>query len=150
AFARIGRRADDRRASFSRAFAMALADWTRSGSDPGEVLRVEDVAAQAAAPVLGERLPVLLIVLDGLSWPVARELLADLRRLHWAEAILPGRGGPPPPVVAAIPSVTELSRTSLLAGFLHRGKQDDERRLFPANPALLARCERNFPPLIFH
>jgi hypothetical protein len=150
AFARIGRRAGERRAAFSRAFAAALADWTRSGSDPGEVLRVEDVAAQAAAPVLGERVPLLLIVLDGLSWPVARELLADLRRLHWEEALLPGRGGPPPPVVAAIPSVTELSRASLLAGFLHRGKQDDERRLFPANAVLLARSERNLPPLVFH
>ena len=41
---------------------------------------------------------------------------------------------PPPPVVGAIPSVTELSRTSLLAGLLLRGRQDDERRLFPANP----------------
>ena len=31
-----------------------------------------------------------------------------------------------------------------------RGEQDDERRLFPVDPALLARCERNFPPLLFH
>ena len=31
-----------------------------------------------------------------------------------------------------------------------RGKQDDERRLFPVVPALLSRCERNFPPLLFH
>ena len=94
----------------------ALADWTRSGSDPGAVLRVEDVAAGAIARVLDEKVPVLLVVLDGMSWPVAHELLADLRRLHWSEALLPGRGEPPPPVVAAIPSVTELSRTSLLAG----------------------------------
>ena len=35
-------------------------------------------------------------------------------------------------------------------GWLIRGKQDDERRLFPVVPALLSRCERNFPPLLFH
>jgi hypothetical protein len=150
ALAGIERAAAARRATFSRAFATALADWTRSGSDPGEVLRIEDVTARGVAPVLDAKLPVLLIVFDGMSWPVARELLAGLRRFHWAEATLPGRGEGPAPVVAAMPSVTELSRTSLLAGYLHRGRQDDERRLFPANPALLARCERNYPPVVFH
>ena len=150
AFGRIERAVAPRRAAFGRAFASALADWTRSGSDPGPVLRVEDVAAGAIARVLDEKVPVLLVVLDGMSWPVAHELLADLRRLHWSEALLPGRGEPPPPVIAAIPSVTELSRTSLLAGLLQRGSQNDERRLFPVHHALLARCERNHPPVLFH
>ena len=57
-----------------------------------------------------------------MSWPVAHELLADLRRLHWVEASLPGPARPPPPVIAAIPSVTEFSRTSLLAGMAHPGQ----------------------------
>jgi len=150
AFGRIGRAASDRRGGFSGAFAVALADWTASGSDPGVVLRVEDVAALAVGAVLESRTPVLLIVMDGMSWPVARELLADLRKQHWVEAMLPGAGGPPPPVVAAIPSVTELSRMSLLAGYLHRGDQGVEKRLFPANPGLQRLVERNHPPLIFH
>jgi hypothetical protein len=167
AFAVIERAVATRRARFSRAFATALDDWTRSGSDPDDVLRVEDVAARVIAKVASEHMPVLLIVLDGMSWPVARELQADLRRLHWAEAALPGpenhpagssavtsgdqaAGEPPPPIVAAVPSVTEFSRTSLLAGYVHRGRQDDERRLFPVNPALLSCCERNYPPVVFH
>ena len=82
-----------RRAAFNRAFGVALADWTRSGSDPGAVLRVEDVLARAVANVLDAKVPVLLVVLDGMSWPVAHELLADLRRLHWVEASLPGSDG---------------------------------------------------------
>src|SRR4051812_17817488 len=150
AYARLEHAVAARRAAFNRAFGVALADWTRSGSDPGAVLRVEDVLAQAVAGVLDARVPVLLVVLDGMSWPVAHELLADLRRLHWVEAALPGTAAPPPAVIAAIPSVTEFSRTSLLAGMAIRGKQDDERRLFPVVPALLSRCERNFPPLLFH
>jgi hypothetical protein len=150
AFGRIGRAAAARRAGFSRAFAGALADWTASGSDPGPVLRVEDVAARAVGAVLESKMPVLLIVMDGMSWPVARELLADLRRQHhWVEAVLSGTGRPPPPVIAAIPSVTEVSRMSLLAGYLHRGDQGVEKRLFPANPGF-SRVERNHPPLIFH
>ena len=151
AFGRIGRAASDHRAGFSRAFAAALADWTASGSDPGGVLRVEDVASRAVGAVLESRTPVLLIVMDGMSWPVARELLADLRKQHhWVEAVLPGAGGPPPPVIAAIPSVTEVSRMSLLAGYLHRGDQGVEKRLFRDNPGLQRGVERNHPPLIFH
>lgn len=149
-YTRLERTAALRRSGFNRAFGTALADWTASGSDPGAVLRVEDLLAQAVAPVLAAKVPVLLVVLDGMSWPVAHELLADLRRLRWLEASVPGTAAPPPPVVAAIPSVTEFSRTSLLTGMPHRGKHDDERRLFPSCPALLARCERNFPPLLFH
>ena len=45
--------------------------------------------ARAVANVLDAKVPVLLVVLDGMSWPVAHELLADLRRLHWVEASLP-------------------------------------------------------------
>ena len=92
------RAAAARRAAFNRAFAAALADWTASGSDPGAVLRVEDVAGPGGRPASWtSRTPVLLVVLDGMSWPVARELLADLRRHHWVEACSAGAGGPPPP-----------------------------------------------------
>ena len=151
AFSKIGQAATDRRAGFSRAFAVALADWTASGSDPGLVLRVEDVASRAVGAVLESKSPVLLIVMDGMSWPVARELLADLRAQgHWIEAVLPDAGVSPPPVIAAIPSVTELSRMSLLAGYLHRGEQGVEKRLFRDNPGLQRGIERNHPPLIFH
>ena len=110
-----------RRSGFDGAFVEGLADWTRSGSDASTVLRVEDVAIRAIKPVMASKIPVLWIVLDGMSWPVAHELLADLRRHHWGEALSPGTAEPPPPVIAAVPSVTEVSRTSLLVGYLHRG-----------------------------
>jgi hypothetical protein len=149
-YGQVERVVSERRELFNRCFGRALADWTASDSDPGMALRVEDALARAVAPVLQARLPVLVIVLDGLSWAVARELLSDLKRQHWAEARLPGTDRVPAPVVAAIPSVTEVSRTSLLAGFLVRGSQDDERRLFPAHHALLAHCERGYAPRVFH
>ena len=55
AYARLERAVAARRAAFNRAFAVALADWTRSGSDPGAVLRVEDVLARAVASVARRR-----------------------------------------------------------------------------------------------
>jgi hypothetical protein len=150
AYVRLERIAAGRRAEFNLAFAAALADWTASGSNPGEILRVEDVLERVVAPAAVAAERVLLLVLDGLSWPIAHELLADLRRHHWVEAGLPETNAPPPPAIAAIPSVTELSRASLLAGLVHRGRQDDEQRLFRVNAALAARCERNHPPVLFH
>jgi hypothetical protein len=150
AFDRLTRAVQIRRSRFSQTFAVALADWTTSGSAAGSVLRVEDAAAFAVGGILDVKKPVLLVVMDGMSWPVARELLADLRHHQWVEAAVPGTGEVSPPVIAAIPSVTEVSRMSLLAGYLHRGDQGIEKRLFPSNPKLLARVDRNYPPLIFH
>ncbi|MBV8235874.1 MAG: BREX-2 system phosphatase PglZ [Acidimicrobiia bacterium] len=150
AYARLEREVAARRGEFNRSFAGALADWTASGSGPGDVLRVEDVLGQVVAPAMAEAERVLLLVLDGMSWAVAHELLADLRRQHWAEAARPGSDGPPPPVISAIPSVTEWSRASLLAGLPHRGRQEDEQRLFRVHAALVTKCERNYPPILFH
>jgi hypothetical protein len=150
AYIRLEQLAAARRAEFNRAFAAALAGWTVSGSNPGEVLRVEDVLERVVAPATGTAERVLLLVLDGMSWPIAHELLADLRKHHWVQAGLPEASAPPPPVIAAIPSVTELSRASLLAGLLNRGRQDDEQRLFRVNHSLAARSERNHPPVLFH
>ena len=140
AFGRIGQAAADRRAGVQPGLRRGPGRLDRQRLGPrGRPPRRGRRGPGGRRRSWTSRTPVLLIVMDGMSWPVARELLADLRRQHWVEAMLPGTGGPPPPVIAAIPSVTELSRMSLLAGYLHRGDQGVEKRLFPANPALLAR-----------
>ena len=152
AYARLERAAAARRAAFNRAFGVGPGrlDPQRLGPRRGAPRRGRRWPGPSAG-VLDAKVPVLLVVLDGMSWPVAHELLADLRRLHWVEAALPGPGGPPPPVIAAIPSVTEFSRTSLLAGMPHRGKQDDERRLFPVSPrARWPGASGTSRPLLFH
>src|SRR5213079_834732 len=110
-----------RRSEFSQVFAKALVDWTSVGSKFAGICGVEDVLAQVVAKVAGADNRVLLIVLDGMSWAVYHELLEDIRRDHWFEATPEESSSPPVPVVAAIPSVTSYSRTSLLSGKLEMG-----------------------------
>jgi hypothetical protein len=93
---------------------------------------------------------VLLILLDGLSWAVAHELLPDLRDEGWQELTPSESGEAPPPLLATVPSATEFSRTSLLCGRLTRGDAAAEREGFAGHPGLSAACDRKHPPALFH
>lgn len=137
------------RSGFSRAFATALADWTSVGSKFAGLCGVEDVLEQVVAKVAADN-RVLLIVLDGMSWAVCHELLDDIRREHWFEATLDESSLPPLPVVAAVPSVTNFSRATLLSGKVTNGDQGVEKRNFEDHPALKACCDRKNPPVLFH
>ena len=139
-----------RREGFNRHFAVSLADWTSVGSDTRGVWGVEDVLSQVVARIAGPGNRVLLIVLDGMSWAVCHELLDDIRHEHWSLATLDESAAPPRPVVAAIPSVTSLSRASLLSGTLTSGEAATEERNFESNPHLKGCCDRRHPPVLFH
>ena len=71
-------------------FARLLVDWTAAGSPAQEVLPVERILEEIVAPLAAEAL-VLVIVIDGLSAAVCRELLADLTRHDWVALGEPGR-----------------------------------------------------------
>jgi hypothetical protein len=150
AYQRLDQVVLQRRSEFSEAFAKALADWTSVGSKSSGTLGVEDVLEQVVSKVVEADNRVLLVVLDGMSWAVCHELLDDILREHWFEATLDESSQPPPPVIAAVPSVTSYSRTSLLSGRLERGDASVEKRNFEAHPALRQRCDKRFPPLLFH
>ena len=102
-----------------------------------EALPIERALDSIVAP-LAAHAPVLLLVLDGLSFAVARPLVADIGRQGWTELSPAGRTSPPP-LVAALPTVTETSRTSLLSGRLVRGDASSERSRFGAINGF-ARC----------
>ncbi len=115
-------------------FAAALADHT--ADDPGAtgglhrgVAHLEDLLATSVVP-LAKTSPVLCLVLDGMSVGVGHEVLADiLARTHdgWAEAALPGRERRGM-ALAVLPTLTEVSRASLLCGELRSGGQDVEQK----------------------
>jgi hypothetical protein len=134
-----------KRTQFNRQFAAALA----SGDLPG-TLPVEKVLDAALLPPLKEGHRVLLVLLDGLSWAVAHELLPDIRRHGWQELTWLSSGEPPPALLAAVPSVTEFSRASLFCGQLTRGDASAERAGFAAHQGLAAVCDRKHPPVLFH
>jgi hypothetical protein len=123
----LWQRARERRATLDDAFARKLANWTEAGSAT-DLLCVENLLERIARPVAAKRLP-LIIVLDGMSVAVASELAEDFTaRGRWEEAgrLPDGRE----PVLATVPSVTAISRASLLTGTLTSGGQAEERSGF--------------------
>lgn len=89
--------------------------------------------------------------MDGMSMATCRELVADIIAEHnWISLCQEGQTTAVMAGLAAIPSVTEVSRTSLLCGQLRRGKSACEKAGFSSHPSLLARCRTGFPPVLFH
>jgi hypothetical protein len=139
-----------RRQAFNRSFATLLAAATAGPALPSGVIPVERFLETVLAPLAEASHRMLVVVLDGMSWAVAHELLVSLRRGHWQEVSSTGEGAAPPSLLAAIPSVTEVSRTSLLTGQVRRGNADDEKQLFAEHPALSAACARRNLPELLH
>lgn len=137
-----------RREEGSRHFGNLLSGWLAAGSAPSRVLVVEELLAKLVAPLAGQA-PVLLLVMDGMSQPVWRELLESILEDGWVELAQKG-AEPPGPVVAAFPTVTEVSRTSLLCGRLTTGGQAEEKQGFASHRDLLARSATRLPPVLFH
>lgn len=148
AYARLVAEASRRREAENQSFARRLAGWLQGGGVRQGVLRVEDVLDSVVGPLLAQA-PVLVLVIDGLSVAVFREIAADLAREGWVESV-PHDGPDVQAVLAALPSVTEVSRASLLCGRLTQGLAADEKQGFQGHAALAAHCRRGKPPLLFH
>jgi hypothetical protein len=136
-----------RRAAHDAGFAAALAGYTRDDRDDQGVLRVEDLLPGVVMP-LARQAPVLLLVLDGMSAGVGTEVVANILgrpRDGWAEALLKGQSRRAA-ALAVLPTLTEVSRASLLSGGLRRGGQDTERDGYAA----LARAHGPTHAPLFH
>ncbi|SDL43712.1 BREX-2 system phosphatase PglZ [Tessaracoccus oleiagri] len=126
------RAVEERRDAHDLEFAAALA---REGCDDSltGVRGLERLLPDIVAP-LAKDYPTLLLVLDGMSAGVATELLEHATtevEFGMMECLIPGVSRRTP-ALSVLPSVTEMSRSSLLAGRLTRGQQDAERRNFAA------------------
>ncbi len=131
-------------------FADFLQDWTEFGSHNRQVLPIETILESVVAP-LAKHSPLLLIVMDGMSMAVCRELMANIeKRYDWIPLAKKEHKSSLMAGLAAIPSITEVSRTSLLCGQLQSGNQTHEKREFTSYPKLLACCNKDSPPILFH
>lgn len=128
-------------------FAELLRDWTAAKSTDETIVPVEQVLERMVAPIAAAK-PVLVVVIDGMSVAVFRELMADVLGHDWV--LLAEEGVGLRPALASVPSVTEVSRTSLLTGKLAQGHAPNEKVGFAEHPALLKTCRSGFPPVLFH
>ena len=145
------------RDTHDRDFAAALAQSLRDdeGVDEGYVTAagrsdrvwlLERLLRGAVVPE-AKATPTLLLVLDGMSTGGATEGVADVldRGEGWQEALLPDahvRGT----ALAVLPSLTEVSRASLLCGELTTGGQDREQKGYAALVSALSVRS----PKVFH
>jgi PglZ domain-containing protein len=146
-YRRLHDRIRERRQAVDEAFAERLAVWA---AKPGPEWTVDTVLGAVVEPVVraGDR-GVLFVVLDGMTAAVANEVTAELATMGWQEYDPAGtrtadRGSRRRGVISGLPSVTAVSRTSLLTGALRRGDQDDERAAFEKHRLWQGRKARLF------
>lgn len=147
AYAKLFDRVTDIAESRSRTFAQKLKDWTAAHSDDESLVPVEQILGRIVAPI-AEKNPVLVILIDGMSVAVFRELMDDVLGSDWALLAEEDRGlrcG-----LATVPSVTEVSRTSLMCGKLTLGASANEKVGFAEHPALVSASRITHPPILFH
>ncbi|ROO83040.1 PglZ domain-containing protein [Actinocorallia herbida] len=122
--------AQARRNLLDEAFAGRLTAWAAHATsvEPGGCLLIEDVLTKVVLPLGAVRAP-LVLVLDGMSAAVAAELGEELYRGGWKEVSATGARRA---AVAMIPSLTTLSRASLLSGTPTSGGQKAESDGFAA------------------
>jgi hypothetical protein len=138
-----------RRNKFDKAFAQLLIEWNANKPDvDGRLVPVESVLERVLGPIAVTQ-PTLLLVMDGLSISIFRELFARSASHGWAEMV-PSDIGHPLVGVAALPTVTEVSRASLLCGRLTLGAAAQEKAGFASHTALLAQSRAGAPPRLFH
>jgi hypothetical protein len=147
-YKRLSARLAERREAFNQGFARHLPAIARGDRIADGVLLIEDALAHRVAPLAGER-PVLLVVLDGMSQAVYRELAEDLLRHHWVE-LQPLEPAAETCLLAALPTITRLSRYALLSGSLGEGVSGDEKRALASHAALRRVSSTKAPPQLFH
>ena len=149
AYAQLRARVTEGRSRLNRKFAQALATVNKENLwQQGRAIPLESVLDRIVAPTIAQH-PAVLLVVDGLSLAVFRELFARPQQHGWME-LIDEQSGRPWVGVAALPTVTETSRTSLLCGQLCRGAAPQEKSAFSKYPALLAECSAKKPPELFH
>ncbi|MFZ3139089.1 BREX-2 system phosphatase PglZ [Polaromonas sp.] len=138
-----------RRNALGQQFALALQRWNaQAPSVEARIVPLESVLDRVVAPLAALH-PVLLLVVDGLSTSIFQELFARPERLGWSEWVPAGLARPLAGV-AAFPTVTEVSRATLLCGKLTTGQSSLEKTGFSSHAALLAHSNANLPPKLFH
>ena len=138
-----------RRNALARPFAVALQHWNTKAPTPDtSTVPLESVLDHVVAPLAGHH-PVLLLVVDGLSTSIFRELFARIERLGWEEMV-PSTTTRTLAGIAALPTVTEVSRATLLCGKLTSGGSSHEKTGFASHPALLEKSKANLKPRLFH
>lgn len=134
---------DELRAKDDQRFARGLVAWLKAGQATTQVVPIAAVTKSLVRPLLEGhfRRKLLVLLMDGMSWANAVQLASSLadEQDRWAPAVWRPSGfsglagGRLPPVLAALPTLTQVSRAALFAGKVvakhgHEGTGKDPKR----------------------
>lgn len=146
-YVRLAQEIRARRERQNQAFASALVQWNRQASPVRSLTPIEAVLDRVVVSAASSA-PVLLLVLDGMSFPVFRQLAGDLADEGWNELAVDG--APLHAAVSIIPTVTEVARASLLCGRICQGAANIEKSGFASHPGLMRITKSGPAPILFH
>lgn len=126
--AAVASRSGATRADFDSAFAQRL---VVARETPADTLAVETVLPALVAPLAPKG--VLLVVVDGMSGAVAGDLTEAITAGRGWTEIVRAAGGGREAVLAALPTETHYSRSSLFRAALVTGGRSDERAAFASH-----------------
>ena len=125
-------RADAIRTEMDEAFAQALLEWHRSTRPAHQIIPIDRALELIAVPFLkegtlsnAEPRRLLVLLMDGMAWTQAVQLLGSMQELQrppWAPLSWHSTSNhrigssPYPPVMANLPTITEVSRSAFFAG----------------------------------
>ncbi|MEM6915538.1 MAG: BREX-2 system phosphatase PglZ, partial [Verrucomicrobiota bacterium] len=147
AFDLILKSVDERAIAFENSFALQLQEWIRDENQSDRLSLIENVLGDVVIPIAKQQ-PLLMLVLDGMSVAVFRQLLQDILRHDWTE-IANEEKGYPRPVLATLPSVTSISRRALFLGKLDPGINGTEEGEFKKNDLLFQGSGSQVRPQLF-
>lgn len=148
AFSFLAERMRQMREQQNKRFAELLMAWSKGPSPSESLIPIEQALSRIVARI-AEASPILLLVIDGMSYAVFCELSDDFSQRGWIE-LNHQSSRALPSLVSTVPSVTMMSRTSLLVGELRSGNSVAEKQGFAAHPDLVSASRRGYPPLLFH
>ena len=148
AYQQLTKKVTERREALNQQFSHHVPVVAR-GDQLGNGIWLVESALDGLVVPLAKQQQVLFLVLDGMSQAVYRELSDDLIRNHWVELQREGGIGPEC-LLSALPSITRISRYSLLAGALGEGNSADEKKAFASHQGLKSLASTKFPPVLFH
>lgn len=101
-----------------------LATATERDEPPAGATLIERALTDLVVPV-ARHTPVLVVLLDGMSAAVATQLAETVVDMQWVE-VVPASSSRRVPLLAALPTSTEFSRTAFFTGEIREGRADAE------------------------
>jgi hypothetical protein len=146
-YGRLVRRLAKSRIEAQVGFGECLCHW-HADNEAGSkgLIPIEELVARCVAPLASQR-PVLLLVMDGMSFPAFHQLSRSLEQSGWSALRKVGEEFPTK-VMSVLPSVTEHSRWALFSGKLQPTQRSTEVVAFRENAAL-ADIRSKGKPLLF-